>query len=69
MQNRYSQVESGAGFTYGQSCQQLIPFTSGKHFLNEVRGKSRLVENHSSLERVPKNQHSVHDSNMKRQHP
>lgn len=69
MQDRCSRVESGAGFSYGRSCQRLMLFTSGKHFLNEVRGKPRLVENYSSLERVPKKQHSAHDSNMKRQHP
>lgn len=32
-----SQVESGAGFSYGQSCRRLVLFTSSKHFPNEQR--------------------------------
>lgn len=32
-----TQVESGAGFSYGQSCQRLVLFTSSKHFPNEQR--------------------------------
>lgn len=32
-----TQVESGAGFRYGQSCQCLVLFTSSKHFPNEQR--------------------------------
>lgn len=32
-----TRVESGAGFSYGQSCQRLVLFTSSKHFSNEQR--------------------------------
>lgn len=37
MRNSNSQVESGAGFSYGQSCRRLVLFTSSKHFPNEQR--------------------------------